>query len=278
MAKVFVKFNEAVIKEAVLDKDEIKFGRRDGNDVVINHPAVSGFHGRFLKEGGDYFVEDLNSTNGTYVNGRRVSKSQLQDKDLVRVAKHIIEFRVDDANDAAAESDQVSAAPAATAGEAPPSQAAAGAMPAPAGRPESPSPLQTPAPPSRMDDVEPPSLVGDPGRIKIMAGHAGGPNEVVLKDLVTYIGSSDQAVIKIKGFLAPSLAAAISRRQDGYFLKAIKKGYPKVNGNTVQEQVLLENGALIECGSTNMVFYKKDGAKKEAEKTGKPAQDNVEKS
>jgi hypothetical protein len=76
--------------------------------------------------------------------------------------------------------------------------------------------------------------------------------------LVTYIGTTDQAAIKIKGFLVPSLAAAISHRPEGYFLKAVKAGYPKVNGNAVNEQVYLENGALIEVGGTNMVFYQSD--------------------
>jgi len=82
-----------------------------------------------------------------------------------------------------------------------------------------------------------------------------GQLEVPLKDLVTYVGTTNQAQIKIKGFLAPSIAAAISRRPDGYFLKAVKAGYPKVNGNAIQEQVLLENGAMIEVGGTSMVFH-----------------------
>jgi hypothetical protein len=84
---------------------------------------------------------------------------------------------------------------------------------------------------------------------------------------MTYIGTGTQANIKIKGFMAPELAAAISRRPDGYFLKAVKVGYPKVNGISVTDQIFLESGALIEVGGTNMVFYltdeqaKKDSAK-----------------
>jgi hypothetical protein len=97
--------------------------------------------------------------------------------------------------------------------------------------------------------------------VRIISGGVDGQAEVILKELVTYIGASDQAIIKIKGFLAPSLAAAISRRPEGYFLKAVKAGYPKVNGNAVNEQVFLENGALIEVGGTNMVFYFSDKRK-----------------
>jgi hypothetical protein len=124
-----------------------------------------------------------------------------------------------------------------------------------------------------LDTPPVPKMAGTPAFIRVVAGSVNGQNEVHLKDMVTYIGTSDQAQIKIKGLLAPGLAAAISRRQEGYFLKAIKAGYPKVNGNPVQEQIFLENGALIEVASTNMVFYQSDSKPPAADapKTEKPS-------
>jgi hypothetical protein len=153
-----------------------------------------------------------------------------------------------------------------------------------------PPPSAPTAPKPRVIEDLPPSLVaisralisddpvGEPSRpalsqsfgvIKVVSGAVDGHTEIKLKELVTYIGTSDKAAIKIKGLLAPSLAAAISRRPEGYFLKAVKAGYPKVNGNSVKEQVFLENGALIEAGGTNMVFYQTD-AKKEPPKQETP--------
>jgi hypothetical protein len=79
---------------------------------------------------------------------------------------------------------------------------------------------------------------------------------------MTYIGTSAQAAVRIKGFMAPELAAAITRRPDGYFLKAVKPGYPKVNGVNIKDQIFLESGALIEVGNVNMVFYVDDPKKK----------------
>jgi hypothetical protein len=113
-----------------------------------------------------------------------------------------------------------------------------------------------------LDEFTPdPAATKKHGLIKIIMGGVDGQTEIQLKDNVTYMGSSDQAAIKIKGFLVPHLAAAISRRPEGYFLKAVKPGYPKVNGVAIHEQVLLENGAMIEAGGTNMVFYATESKK-----------------
>ena len=109
--------------------------------------------------------------------------------------------------------------------------------------------------------------------IKVISGQVGDQAEIEIKDNVTYIGTSDQAILKIRGFLAPDLAAAISKRPDGFFLRAVKPGYPKVNGQPVQEQIFLESGALIEAGGTNFVFYFNDPNKKQEEKKPPPPAD-----
>ncbi len=243
MAKVFLKFNSAIIKEYLLDKDEITFGRKLTNDISIDHPTVSGFHGKIKKVGDHFVVEDLNSTNGTFINGRRVKEGQIKDKDQIGVAGHILDFHADDKSAPSTDSPVSNGPKPAT---------------APAKTPDSlSSEIQKEI--SRKNSGAPASSAT--GVVRIIAGGVNGQTEVNLKDLVTYIGTTDQAMIKIKGFLAPSLAAAISKRPEGYFLKAVKQGYPKVNGVAVNEQVLLENGALIEVGGTNMVFYRSDAKK-----------------
>src|SRR5260221_4108945 len=92
MAKVYLKFNMAVIKEFDLKKDETTFGRKPNNDIVIENPAISGFHGKIVKEGDHFYVEDLNSTNGTFINGQRIKKSVLKNKDQIGVARHVLYF------------------------------------------------------------------------------------------------------------------------------------------------------------------------------------------
>jgi pSer/pThr/pTyr-binding forkhead associated (FHA) protein len=96
MAKVYLKFNSAIIKEIKLDKDEITFGRKSGNDIVIDHPTISGFHGKIKKDGDNFVVEDLGSTNGTFLRGQKIKSGTLKDGDQLGVAGHILEFHISD--------------------------------------------------------------------------------------------------------------------------------------------------------------------------------------
>jgi pSer/pThr/pTyr-binding forkhead associated (FHA) protein len=259
MAKVFLKFESAVIKEIVLTKDEITFGRKPNNDIVIDHPTVSGFHGKIVKAGDTYTVQDLKSTNGTFINGHRIEQGLLKNRDQIGVARHILEFVMDDAvaaSTGAPPSDE--AIKVATemkyqdiikqAYEAEVSNEKKAGDPAPVSAKKEKEPAE-------LDENGLPPLVAT---VRIISGAADKNTDIKLTDLTTYIGTSPKANIKITGFLAPDLAAAISKRPEGYFLRAVKSGYPKVNGNPIKEQALLDNGTLIEVGGTNMVFYLKD--------------------
>src|ERR1035437_591709 len=95
MPKLLLKFNAAVIKEIPFDRDSLAVGRKADNDIVIDNPAISGHHCRISVQGGTYFVEDLDSTNGTFVNEKRIKKSGLHHNDVVGVAKHALVFLED---------------------------------------------------------------------------------------------------------------------------------------------------------------------------------------
>jgi FHA domain len=92
MAKVIVSIDGVVIKEAALHKERSTLGRRPYNDIVIDNLAVSGEHVAFLLAGGTVTMEDLNSTNGTYVNGTAVKKQVLQNTDTIEIGKYKIVF------------------------------------------------------------------------------------------------------------------------------------------------------------------------------------------
>ena len=95
MPKMIVSIDGVVIKEVQLTKDRTTLGRRPYNDIVIDNLAVSGEHAVLQMAGGEVYLEDLNSTNGTYVNGKATKKQLLQDGDLVEVGKYKIKFSSD---------------------------------------------------------------------------------------------------------------------------------------------------------------------------------------
>jgi pSer/pThr/pTyr-binding forkhead associated (FHA) protein len=92
MPKMIVSIDGVVIKEVQLTKDRTTLGRRPYNDVVIDNLAVSGEHAVLQMSGADVHIEDLNSTNGTYINGKAVKKQLLKHNDTVEIGKHKIKF------------------------------------------------------------------------------------------------------------------------------------------------------------------------------------------
>ena len=99
MGKLVVSLDGVVIKEVQITKDKTTLGRRPYNDIVIDNLAVSGEHAVLQMVGSDVFIEDLNSTNGTYINGKAVKKQLLAHNDTVEVGKYKIKFMVEDGTD-----------------------------------------------------------------------------------------------------------------------------------------------------------------------------------
>ena len=97
MPKVIVSIDGVVIKEVQLTKDRTTLGRRPYNDIVIDNLAVSGEHAVIQIIDGEAVLEDLNSTNGTYINGKAVKKQSLQNNDTIEIGKYKIRFQSDQA-------------------------------------------------------------------------------------------------------------------------------------------------------------------------------------
>lgn len=97
MARLILTHEGAVIREYQLNKDRTTVGRKPHNDIHLEDPTVSGEHAVFLKLQ-HFYVEDMGSTNGVVLNGKRVTKRQLNTGDIVRIGRHEFKF-VDDAGE-----------------------------------------------------------------------------------------------------------------------------------------------------------------------------------
>lgn len=92
MPTLVISLDGAVVKQVALEKERTTVGRRPYNDVVIENLAVSGEHAAFHLRGGQVEVEDLKSTNGTYVNGERIQRQLLHGGDLVEMGRYKAHF------------------------------------------------------------------------------------------------------------------------------------------------------------------------------------------
>ena len=92
MARLILSLDGQVMAEYNMNKERYTIGRLPDNDIRIDNPAVSGHHSLIINILNDSFLEDLNSTNGTYVNGKLIKKHALQHGDVVTVGHHQLRF------------------------------------------------------------------------------------------------------------------------------------------------------------------------------------------
>ncbi len=93
MGKLVVSLDGVVIKEVQITKEKTSLGRRPYNDIVIDNLAVSGEHAVFLRKDDEVRIDDLNSTNGTYVNGRAIKSERLKHNDLIEIGRYKIKVQ-----------------------------------------------------------------------------------------------------------------------------------------------------------------------------------------
>lgn len=219
MPKMIVSIDGVVIKEVQLTKDRTTLGRRPYNDIVIDNLAVSGEHAVLQLTGNEVYLEDLNSTNGTYVNGKAVKKQLLQNNDTVEIGKYKIKF-INEAPGATFEKTLIMKA-----GMVPP-------LPKPAGAPAAAAPTLGAAPADAHNAT-----------IKVLSGAAAG-REVPLVKVVTTIGKPGVAV------------AAITKRTSGFVVAHVEgSNKPMLNGSAIgPEPVALKNGDMLELAGTQMQF------------------------
>ncbi|NML16315.1 FHA domain-containing protein [Azohydromonas caseinilytica] len=216
MGKLVVSLDGVVIKQVELTKDKTTLGRRPYNDIVIDNLAVSGEHAVLQTVGSAVFIEDLNSTNGTYINGRAIRRQQLAHNDSVEIGKYKLRYLAHEGS------------------EYEPTQAL---------RP----------PPGNAFTHTAPLLGGDPAgnaaaelpmaTLKVLNGHAAG-HEAALTKIVTTVGKPGVQV------------ASITRRPSGYVLTHVEGSHrPSVNGAPLQSDVVaLRDGDVIELAGTQMLF------------------------
>jgi hypothetical protein len=229
MGKLVVSLDGVVIKEVQITKDKTTLGRRPYNDIVIDNLAVSGEHAVLQMVGADVFIEDLNSTNGTYINGKAVKKQLLQHNDTVEIGKYKIKFLVDDGD---SYEKTLIMRP--------------GGAPAPG---FSPSRYPASAAPSNFGALGPaaaPAVAAAPALIKVLNGAAAG-REVALTKVVTTVGKPGVQV------------ASITKRPSGYAFAHVEGALrPSVNGvPLVADSVPLRNGDVIELAGTQMQFVQR---------------------
>jgi pSer/pThr/pTyr-binding forkhead associated (FHA) protein len=210
-------------REIPLSSERIAIGRHSDNDVVLNDKAVSGRHAVVITLGTDSFLEDLNSTNGTLVNGRQAARHPLVDGDTISIGRNTLRFFVSELPPAEPEA---------------PSEAAAPKPVDPIPAIEE-GPLSLAIEPFASAPASPPIT---PARLRVQSGPAAGKELELVKTLTTF----GKAGVQIAG---------IRRGERDYTLIRIDGARPTVNGSEIDgDSQLLNDGDSIEVGGTHLQF------------------------
>ena len=257
MARLILSLDGQVMAEYNMNKERYTIGRLPDNDIRIDNPAVSGHHSLIINILNDSFLEDLNSTNGTYVNGKLIKKHALQDGDVVTVGHHQLRFI--DAQGSSVEPDEFEKTMIITPGSAVAAAAARKAStiaPAPVAVPMPQHPSTAKAAPGGASTlVRPaaPTMNGEPAtalpkaKLQVLSGAFAG-RELELNKALTTLGRPGVQV------------AAITRRADGFFIVHVDSGkpndYPSVNGTGIGEQARkLQDNDVILLAGVKMGFF-----------------------
>lgn len=230
MSKLIISLDGKVVNELPLEKERYTLGRVPDNDIHLDDKAVSSKHAEILTILNDSFIQDLNSTNGTYVNGKVIKKHALANGDVITLGRHELRYETEgdgDGEDEEADFEKTMVIrPSSKTAAKPPPEAAPEAAPEgkPAGLPR--------------------------GKLQVMSGSAKG-KEMELTKALTTLGRPGVQV------------AAITRRSDGFFIVPVESGEgmgpPTVNDQPIGQQAhKLSNNDVIELANIKMGFYNID--------------------
>jgi pSer/pThr/pTyr-binding forkhead associated (FHA) protein len=230
MGKLIISMEGTVLKEIPLEKERTTIGRKPHNDIMIDNLAISGEHAVVITILNDSFLEDMGSTNGTFVNGHQIKKHFLQTGDVIELGKYRLKY-VSDAQQSANKEDFEKTM-----------VLRPGMVPKPVA--DSAPLTAVPAPPSAPS----PAIAGDlpVGVIQVLSGGNAGKQLELVKTLTT-LGKPGVQV------------AVIAKRPQGYFITHVEgDNFPIINGEMISSQARqLGDHDVLELAGVKMEFFLK---------------------
>ncbi|MEX2496405.1 MAG: FHA domain-containing protein [Woeseia sp.] len=258
MARLILSLDSQVLAEYNMSKERYTIGRLPDNDVRIDNPAVSGHHSLIINILNDSFLEDLNSTNGTYVNGKLIKKHALQHGDVITIGHH--QLRFSDQQTSETEQDEFEKTMVIPAGHQSAEQlakaeraaAAAAASTAAAARSDVRVDMPQAEPRSHTSTAAGLTAKAAPtalplAKLQVLSGAFAG-RELELTKTLTTLGRPGVQV------------AAITRRAEGYFVVHVESGkqgdHPLVNGEPIGGQAKkLADNDVLQLAGVKMGFF-----------------------
>ena len=250
MAKLVLSLSGVLQGEYELDRERLMVGRKPDSDIPIDNLSVSGKHAMVITILDDSFIEDLGSTNGTYVNGKLIKKHALKDGDIISIGKHELRYVNEEAekDDDDFEKTMIirpGSARAAKMASVATSDGSTDLSTSQSGQNAGETATSSQQNQKKLSTRH--SVAMPLGRLTVLNGPIAGKELVLTKALITLGRPGDQV-------------AAISRRPQGYFVTHVQsegdgKRYTEVNGKPIGPKPhALQDGDVILLTGVKMEF------------------------
>ena len=217
MPRLILKSDNRVLKDHVVGAMST-IGRRPDNTIIIDDGAVSGHHACVFRDGDDLVVEDLESTNGTFVNDKRVTRQPLRRGDVIAIGKHTLLV------------ERVS-------GDAPAGGDAAKGL------------MSNPGDTIFLDAKKHQALLAMLRDADVFATSSGGSPA-----RIGVLRRSDTALVRLHGWFKPKVAVAIARGADGY-VATLMSGKTLINSQPLDGRCKLKDGDVLQVNGLTMEFH-----------------------
>lgn len=234
MAILTLLFGREVLGTYEMDRDVFVLGRATDCDIVVDNLNVSRHHCKIEKRDGLYYIEDLKSNNGTFLNGNRITSETLTFGDEIGIGKHTLLFesharasrRPDDSS-------------------APPQHQVAMEMDESGTvfvKPEQMAAIQQKMTAARRAHLRIAGVPGNHGTVDLGAGQIR-------------IGRDPKNDVCVPGLFIGGTHCVIGHRPNGYYIEHVSGLRPlRINGRKVRTRSLAD-GDVIQVGGAHMTFY-----------------------
>lgn len=221
MPKLIIKLANEIVDRIDVQRGDMRIGRKPGCEIHIDSLAVSGEHANIFTVGEDSFIQDLGSTNGTYVNNKKITKHHLRNDDVISIGKHSLVYLKEPAESFSDHAKTVV--------------------------------ITTPTQDMRAKEAEAKQAARAeaakkelPGAFVVLSGGSSNGKRIELTKSIVNFGKSGRQ------------AGSIIRGADGYYLTSGKGENPKLNGRAITaNNIKLKNGDIIDVAGTRLQFYLK---------------------
>lgn len=229
MAFLQIYFNGELKFVAAVNVAVTRVGRAADNDVVIDNAGVSGEHALISRAGDAFFIEDMNSTNGVFLNGKRISREQIHYGDEITIHKHKLKFTAVNLSTDAVVLDTTTMAPSINQNQTMEVDV---------------SQLQAMM---QLQQARVPYLQQTSGEL---SGH-----KWMLSKQHFWVGKGVDCDLRVTGWFTPKVIAKISRQSDGYYLVSENKWSKiRLNGMPVSGLVKLQNRDRLQVSGIALTF------------------------